>query len=235
MGVQGWISFGMLVLVWRLFGESPMADSCAIPEEPVELPEGDLIANRDFAVLTVSSGVCIGTFWTFCTVIGQLLLPLGYTEAQIGYLGFAFIASGVAGLLCAGPLMDKTKAFRELMLACAWAASVFSLLLLKVMVAANFLPLLLVCSALGFWLTAIQSVALETATEISYPAPEATSSGIILGAAVGIYCLFPFLVLRASARTVLLGQSALFSATSLLLTTAFRPVYRRVEYMKRCS
>ena len=196
----------MLALVWLFFSDAPAAtpplDKSVVslgkgvlvptkfsdaPQAPPDVPDApsSLLRTRDFTVLTVASGTLIGAFWTFCTVVGHLLLPLGFSETQIGYIGFSFIGSGMAGLLCVGPLMDKTKAYRGLMLACAWASALTSLALLRVTSVAFFVPLLLVCGVLGFWLTAIQSVAVETAAEITYPVSESSSTGIIFGVAVG--------------------------------------------------
>ncbi len=234
---QGVGSVALMLLVWRMFIQSDYrTDGCEIQSYDDGPDEGDAApsASRQFGLLTVASGACIGAFWTFCTIIGQLLLPLGYTEAQIGYVGFSFIASGMAGLLCAGPVMDATRAYRKLMLACVWAASVSGLALIGVASAANFIPLIGVCSVLGFWLTAIQAVALETAAEITYPMEESTSSGVIFAVAVGVYCVLPFLVMKAGLRTVLWGQFGLFAATSLLLTKFFRPRYVRSERLEAC-
>ena len=247
---QAVASAALLLLIWFLFGESPLptvtgptavtsggaADMNMNKNADVDAkPSIPLMLNRDFGVLSLVSAVCIGAFWTLCTIIGHVLMPLGYSEEAIGVLGFSFIGFGMAGLLVAGPLMDRTKAFRSLMLACVWAASLSSVALMKAAVPSNFPPLLAACSVLGFWLTAIQAVALETATEISFPTPESTSSGVIFGAAVGVYCALPFLALRLTPRAVLSAQCALFTAMALLLSVCFRPEfhsYRRLAFQK---
>ena len=77
-----------------------------------------------------------------------------------------------------------------------------------------------------------EAVALETAVEITYPVQESTSSGIIFGAAVGIYCLLPFLVISATAQSVLMVQTAIFASMTLLLATGLRPQYRRQAALK---
>ena len=119
---------------------------------------------------------------------------------------FVFIGSGMAGLLSAGPAMDATRRYATLMRVCVWAAAASALALVPVMAASNLLPLLLVCGTLGFVLTAVQAVALETAAQISYPVGESTSSGIVFGLAVAVYCCLPFLVDRVALRTVLSCQ-----------------------------
>lgn len=132
--------------------------------------------------------------------------PPRYTEAQAGLVEFVFIGSGMAGLLSAGPAMDATRRYATLMRVCVWAAAASALALVPVMAASNLLPLLLVCGTLGFVLTAVQAVALETAAQISYPVGESTSSGIVFGLAVAVYCCLPFLVDRVALRTVLSCQ-----------------------------
>jgi len=230
---QGVATLLLSALVLLAFSEPPNeGETQAIAEPAATAPPGggSLLRDRNFLTLAVASGTIIGTFWTFCTVIGSLLLPLAYTEAQIGAVGFAFIGAGAAGLLCAGPLIDRTRAYSALMRLCVWSAAFFSLLLVRVARASNFVPLLLVCSALGFWLTAIQAVALETAAEITYPVSESTSSGLIFGAAVAVYVVLPFLVeaaLGVGTRTILGAQTALFTAMGLMLQLGFKPTYKR--------
>lgn len=192
-----------------------------------------LLHSRSFGVLAFTSAVLIGTFWTLSTELEHLLLPLGYTEQEIGYIGFTFIGSGMLGLLCAGPALDRTHAYQSLTNACAVGASLSGLALVAVAAPSNFGPLMLVCALLGFWLTAIQAVALETAAEITFPLAESASSGLIFGAAVGVYCTLPFvidaLLDRVGVVAILWAHFAVLAASSVVLAICFRPTYVRTR------
>merc|ERR1719188_672082 len=134
--------------------------------------------------------------------------------------------------------MTKTRAYRGLLLACLWASTMSSLTLVFVFEADAFASIAVVCGVLGFFLTAIQAIALETVVEVTYPVSENVSGGIVLGVAVAIYCVQPFVVdalLKQGAAPILWGQFALLAATSLLLTCAFKPAYKRTLYLAKSA
>lgn len=196
-----------------------------------------LIRDGPFVSLAACSAVCIGTYWTFTLVVGELLWPLGYGAEEVGGIGFVFLVAGAIGLLVVGPLMTRTHAYRTLMLGCVWTSAAASLALALVTAPGHFWPVAAVCAVLGFCLTAIQAVALEAAVEVTHPIAEAVSGGIILAIAVAIYCSLPFVVsavlVEHGVQPILWGQCALLAIVSVLLTLTFRPTYRRLAAERR--
>ena len=128
--------------------------------------------------------------------------------------------------------MTRTHAYRTILLGCAWASSIASSVLAVVTVSQNFWPVTTACAVLGFCMTAIQAVALETAVEVTYPVSEGVSGGVILGIAVAVYCTQPFIASSLLAEhgvpTVLWGQCALLALASAVLTFTFWPTYKRM-------
>ena len=173
---QALAAAALLGAVWRFFTISPMVtavrDACfisydgdgddgggdgpnALAYEP--LTSRELLLSRNFVVLALVAGLGIGMFWTCCTVIGQLLMPLAFSEAQMGLISFAFIGSGVLSLLIAGPILDRFKHYKAFMLTCCAAATASSACLVTATAARRFSPIIAICATLGFWLTAMRA------------------------------------------------------------------------------
>jgi len=236
-----------LLWLWLLCGAK---DHAAAPSteasSPRSRPRGWASAARDatlpcnalwthpaFVVLALSSGVCIGLFWSLALVFVELLGPLGYSETQAGYATFAFLLAGGVSLVGIGIVLDRTHAYRSATLGCIYVACVCSLALALVIEPGDVVSpgLLAACAVLGMALTALQAVALETAAEVTYPMPEATSSGVVLAIATGLYIGLPLLVeaTKLSLKGLLFASAAVLGGIALLLSVTFRPHYRRRE------
>jgi sugar phosphate permease len=145
----------------------------------------------------------------------------------VGYAGFVFVVAGVPGLLLTGALLDATKAYRTALVSIVWTAAGCAGLLLAAAAPNQLLVLLCGSAALGCCLTAVQAAALEAAAEITYPTPPSTSSSVIVGASMSIYCVLPFAARGHAVRPVLAVLAALLVSGAALLSFCFHPVNRR--------
>jgi len=142
-----------------------------------------LLCNPSFLLLLFCFGIGLGFFNALLTLLGQLLAPCGYPEAEAGALGGIFLGTGLVGAVMAGLLMDASHRYGLLLkggFLGAWAASLFLVFTLR---PDNFLVLALCFGLLGFTMLPLLPVAIENGVEITYPdVPEFFSSGLLLSA-----------------------------------------------------
>lgn len=143
-------------------------------------PPKTLIRDGNFVKLMIGFGIGLGLFNALLTVIEQLLRPCGYGSTTAGACGGAVIGAGLVGAAVAGPLMDKTHAYRATLkagIALVAGGSVFMLASLQpdqpAMVIASF-------ALTGLAMLPMLPISLQNAVECTYPIPEESSAAMLL-------------------------------------------------------
>lgn len=127
--------------------------------------------------LVVIFFIGLGLFNAVTTWIEQILSPRGFGETAAGAAGAIMMAGGIFGASILPPLSDRTGRRRPWMLL-AVAGTVPGLLGLTF--AATY-PLLIASSfAFGFFFMSVGPIFYQYSAEVSYPAPEATSQGLLV-------------------------------------------------------
>jgi cyanate permease len=185
-GIAGMLSaYGIAslvaMLVFFVFArERPPSPPCPPEQESRSLMlEGlsKMIRQRDFVLLLVIFFVGLGAFNAITTWIEQILAPRGFSAVQAGNAGGAMIFGGILGAVILPLLSDRArKRVPFLVLGVSGA----TLGLLGITYAAQ-TGLLLVASFLfGFFLLSAGPLGFQYGAEITYPAPEGTSNGLLL-------------------------------------------------------
>ncbi|XP_048236654.1 feline leukemia virus subgroup C receptor-related protein 2-like isoform X2 [Haliotis rufescens] len=160
-----------------------------------------------------------------------LLYPTG-EEENTGRIGLTIVLAGIAGAIMAGLWLDKTKAFKWTSVG-IYALSLVGMIAFTVIIECDLNRIwiiYLVAGFLGFFMTGYLPVGYEFAAEITYPASEATSSGILTSSA-----MFCGMILTLGMRAVMNRVSILAANITLcsvvclgvILTAMVRPDYRR--------
>jgi MFS family permease len=157
-------------------------------ERPPSPPEQDgrslmldgltkMIRQRDFLLLMVIFFVGLGAFNAITTWIEQILAPRGFSAIQAGNAGGAMIFGGILGALILPLLSDRyRKRVPFLVLAVIGA----TLGLIVITYATSYGLLLIFSFILGFFLLSAGPLGFQYGAEITYPAPEGTSNGLLL-------------------------------------------------------
>jgi MFS family permease len=181
------------------------------PEEPRETMRAGLARiarHRDMITLLVLFTLGLGMFNAISTCIDRICEAKGLDVEQTGMVGAAQLIAGIVGGLVLPILSDKLRSRRGMLVLCmvgmlpglvglAWARDYDSLLIAS--------------GLLGFFLLGGGApIGFQYAAEISYPAPESTSQGLLLmaGQASGIALILAMNALgpeRALWGCVLLG------------------------------
>ncbi|XP_075991825.1 histamine transporter isoform X2 [Anticarsia gemmatalis] len=139
-----------------------------------------LITNRNYVLLLISYGINVGAFYAISTLLNQVILTYypGANE-DAGRIGLVIVVAGMAGSVLCGLVLDKTHRFKETTLS-VYAASVVGMLIFTFTLDCGYIGVVYLSSILlGFFMTGYLPVGFEFASEVTYPEPEGTTSGIL--------------------------------------------------------
>ena len=155
------------------------------PASPPGLEERSLVFDglrqmvrmRDFILLMVIFFIGLGVFNSVTTWIEDILRPRGYSILQAGVVGGLMVIGGILGALILPTLSDrKRRRVPYIILAVAAA----TLGLVGIAFAVNYTLLLISAFVMGFFLLSAGPLGFQYGAEITYPAPEGTSNGMLL-------------------------------------------------------
>lgn len=155
------------------------------PASPPGMDERSLVFDglksmlrlRDFILLMVIFFFGLGVFNSVTTWIEDILRPRGFSIVQAGVVGGLMVFAGILGAVIL-PLLSDHYRRRVPFIILAVAASTLGLLGVTL---ANSYPLLLLSAfVMGFFLLSAGPIGFQYGAEITYPAPEGTSNGLLL-------------------------------------------------------
>ncbi|XP_072947565.1 choline/ethanolamine transporter flvcr2b isoform X2 [Epargyreus clarus] len=146
-----------------------------------------LLTNRNYILLLISYGLNVGVFYAISTLLNQVILTYyPGANADAGRIGLVIVVAGMAGSVVCGLVLDKTHRFKETTLA-VYTASVVGMVIFTFTLDCGVIAVVYLSSIiLGFFMTGYLPVGFEFASEVTYPEPEGTTSGI-LNAVVQIF------------------------------------------------
>ena len=218
-GVAAAVSAVLFVIFTR---EAPPTPPCPEGQETRALMINGLkgmLKMKDIWILLVLFLVGMGVFNGISTWIEGIVRPRGFTITQAGNLGGILLLGGVIGAAIIPVLSDrlhKRKIFLVLGL----------ILAIPGLIGATFTTsyTLMVASlfALGFFLMSLAPVGYQYAAEITFPAPEGTSNGLLNLAGqlsvVFIYSMEAFKSASGSFSLSMLIMVAMMGLSALLVT-----------------
>jgi fucose permease len=179
------------------------------PEEPRETMRAGLARiaqQRDMITLIVLFTLGLGMFNAISTCIDQICEAKGLDVEQTGMVGAAQLIAGVIGGVLLPVASDKLRKRRGMLVLC-----MLGMLpgLIGLAWARDYGNVLIASGLLGFFLLGGGApIGFQYAAEISYPAPESTSQGLLLMAG------------QASGIALILAMNALGTTRSLWVCVA---------------
>jgi MFS family permease len=175
-----------------LIKERPLTAPCPPDQEERSLVYDGFkqtLRTKDFILLMVIFFIGLGVFNAVTTWIEDILRPRGFSATQAGITGGLMIVGGIIGALFIPILSDKYKRRTPfIILALAGA----TLGLAGITFATSYWLLLTSGMVLGFFLLSSGPIGFQYGAEITYPASEGTSNGMLLlmGQVSGIAFIF---------------------------------------------
>jgi MFS family permease len=136
-----------------------------------------MIRMRDFILLMVIFFIGLGVFNSVTTWIEDILRPRGFSILQAGVVGGLMVIGGILGALVLPALSDRYRKRVPFIILSLAAAT---LGLLGIAYVENYSLLLLSAFMMGFFLLSAGPIGFQYGAEITYPAPEGTSNGMLL-------------------------------------------------------
>lgn len=168
------------VVFWAFFREKPATPPCLPGQEERSLALDGLkqiLVSRQFRLLMVLYFVGLGAFNAIATWIEDILRPRGFDITQAGLVGGVMIIFGIVGAVLIPLLSDRKMRRRPFIV-----GSVILCLpgLIGLTFVNNYLLCLVSAAAFGFFLLGLGPLGFQYGAEITHPAPEATSNGLLL-------------------------------------------------------
>jgi len=156
-----------------------------------------IFKQKDMIYLIIFFFAALGIFNAVITWIEQIIRPRGFTITEAGIAGTVMMIGGIVGASTLPILSDKMRK-RKMFIVIACIGSIPGLA--GMTYASNYWLLIASCAAFGFFLMAGGPICYQYCAEITYPAPEATSQGLLVlaGQISGIIFIFGMDILTPS-------------------------------------
>jgi MFS family permease len=148
-----------------------------------------IFKQKDMIYLLLIFFIALGIFNAVTTWVEQIINPRGFTITEAGIIGALMMVGGIVGASIIPMLSDKLrkrKPFLVITILCAVPG------LIGLTFAGNYNLLIASSFVFGFFLMAAGPIGFQYSAEICYPAPEATSQGLLMlvGQISGIIFVF---------------------------------------------
>ena len=139
---------------------------------------GHMLKQRNMLLITALFFIGLGVFNALSTCIDQLCAVKGLGEDETGMVGGVMLIGGVVGAAILPVLSDRLRKRRPFLIL---AMLLTTPALVGLTLAVGYVPLLIAATVLGlFLLGGGAPVGFQYAAEVSYPAAESVSQGVIL-------------------------------------------------------
>jgi MFS family permease len=135
-----------------------------------------MLRMKDIWILMILFLVGMGVFNGISTWIESIVRPKNFTISQAGNLGGALLIGGIVGAIIIPVLSDKLHK-RKIFLLVGMALSIPGLI--GSIFAVSYWLVVVSMFMLGFFLMSLAPVGYQYAAEITHPAPEGTSNGLL--------------------------------------------------------
>lgn len=155
------------------------------PASPPGLEERSLVfeglkqmmRNQNFILLLVIFFIGLGVFNSVTTWIEDILRPRGFSILQAGVIGGLMVLGGILGALVVPLLSDRYRRRVPFILI---SLAMATLGLVGIIYLGSYGLLLVSAFVMGFFLLSAGPIGFQYGAEITYPAPEGTSNGMLL-------------------------------------------------------
>ncbi|MHC1782929.1 MAG: MFS transporter [Anaerolineaceae bacterium] len=159
--------------------EAPPTPPCPTGQEERALVLTGLksmLVNKNIWIMLALFLVGMGVFNGISTWIEEIVRPRGYAATDVGNLGGSLLLGGILGAAVIPLLSDKLQK-RKIFLLLGLVLAIPGLL--GFTFAQNYWLVVLSLFSVGFFLMSLAPVGYQYAAEITFPAPEGTSNGLL--------------------------------------------------------
>jgi len=209
---------GAVVALALIRERPPTPPSVTDDEQRVRVFEGlrRIFRQRDMLILLLLFFVGLGMFNAISTWIEQIVAPRGFGPQQAGIIGALMVVGGIFGAGILPVISDRRRRRKPFLLL---AVSGMAPGLIGLAFAPSYPLLLLSSFVFGFFMMSAYPLGFQYSAEISYPAPESTSQGIIVmaGQISGILFILGMDAFRSGPSDSMTGSMVVFIVLTALI------------------
>nr|XP_023028816.1 feline leukemia virus subgroup C receptor-related protein 1-like [Leptinotarsa decemlineata] len=140
-----------------------------------------LFQNKGFLIHMVAYSINVAVSSAAMTLLNQFVLQNFEGAAEhAGRMGFLMIILGMVGIILFGVLMDKTRKYKEIALISYLLFGISFVFLMFSLEYRSLIATYVSCGFVGFFFNGYLPVGFELGVELTFPAQEVTTSGIIV-------------------------------------------------------
>lgn len=176
----GILSVATVAIFFVLVKERPPTPPCRLDQEERSLVLDGLkhiLRDKNFVFLLLVFFVGLGVFNGVTTWIEDIIRPRGFSTTQAGTAGGLMIAGGLVGALVFPALSDRLRKRTPFIFLALAGASIG---LVGITFASSYLLLLVSAAIMGLFLLSAGPIGFQYGAEVTYPAPEGTSNGLLI-------------------------------------------------------
>lgn len=176
--IFGWVSAASAVLFLIFTRDAPAALSSVDRSERALVLDGlrAMLKMEDIWLLLYVFLIGMGIFNGVSTWIAAITSPKGFSPTQAGDLGAILLVGGIVGAVIIPALSDRMRQ-RKLFLFVGVGLSVPCLI--GVIYVSQYWLMAAFMFGMGFFLNSLAPIGYQYAAEITFPAPEGTSNGLL--------------------------------------------------------
>jgi len=201
--IYGFITVAAVICFFFFMRSAPPTPPAEVDTERSLVLEGlkHIFSIRDMQILLLLFFIGLGIFNAITTWIEQMVAPRGFSIIQAGTLGAVLMIGGIMGCIIIPLLSDRFRKRKLFIVICIVASAPG---LVGLTFATTFPLLLLSGFFMGFFFMSVAPVVFQYSAEISYPAPEATSQGLLMlaGQISGIIFIFAMDFFRSASGSM---------------------------------
>jgi MFS family permease len=178
--IYGIVSVIGIVVFFAFVKDRPPTPPCLPDQEERSLVfDGfkESLRMKDFVFLMVIFFVGLGVFNAVTTWIEDIVRPRGFSIIQAGYVGGLMIMGGIIGAVVIPIISDHYRRRTPYLVSAVMGAI---LGLVGITFATSYWLLLVSAFVFGFFLLSAGPIGFQYGAEITHPAPEGTSNGLLL-------------------------------------------------------
>ena len=141
-----------------------------------------MFKDRNGMILVLTFGLIFGTVNTYGTVIGIMTAPFGFTDTDSSYFGAVFIIGGILGSGVMGGFVEVTKKYKIALMIISLVSILAPFFLMFTLTTKKVWVVCIAALVLGTEL-AVLPVGIDFGVELTFPVPEAISTGLMMTAA----------------------------------------------------
>jgi len=190
--IYGWAAVVCAIIYIVLAKEAPLTPPCpAGHDERALVLDGfkDVWKNKQFMLVMLIMFIGFGMFNGITTWIEPIIRNRGFDMTQAGTLGAVILFAGIFGAIIWPVLSDKFRIRGKILM---WAILLGIPGLIGLIYATSFEMLMLSGVILGFFSMSVGPIVYQFGAEVTRPAPEGTSNGLLImaGQLSGIIFIF---------------------------------------------